>query len=350
MTRIDLDAAVSRRRLLTLTAGAGATLALGRLAVPGRADATPRATASETPGRRSAGGAPFVPAILPFTIGDVQAYSISDGTIVLPTIQPLLAPEGDPAAVAANLRAAYLPTDHAAFGVNILLLRLGSRLVLVDAGNGIGGAPATGHLVASLAALGITPDQITDVVVSHAHGDHIAGLVDPTSGAHTFPNADVYINATESAYWLSPSPDTSKLRLPPEQRAASAAAARKTLLAVGTKLRPVQPGSPILPGIEFVPAYGHTPGHCAIRITSGASQLMHIADAVHHPTLQFAHPEWTIAFDSDPANAILARRQLFGRLAADKTLVFTYHLPFPGIGYIRPVGSAYEWVPRAWAV
>jgi glyoxylase-like metal-dependent hydrolase (beta-lactamase superfamily II) len=342
MTPIDLDAAVSRRRLLTLTAGAGAALALERLVAPSRALAAPVS--------RLASGAPFVPAILPFMIGDVQAYSISDGTIVLPTIQPLIAPEGDPAAVAANLQAAYLPTDHAAFGVNILLLRLGSRLVLVDAGNGIGGAPATGHLVASLATLGITPDQITDVVVSHAHGDHIAGLVDPTSGALTFPHADVHINGVESAYWTSASPDTSKLRLPPEQRAASVAAAKKTLLAVGGKLHSAEPGVAILPGIELVSAYGHTPGHCAIRITSGSTQVVHIADLVHHPTLQFAHPEWTIAFDSDPAAAIVARRQLFERLAADKTLVFTYHLPFPGIGYIRATGGAYEWVPRNWAV
>ncbi len=83
-------------------------------------------------------------------------------------------------------------------------------------------------------------------------------------------------------------------------------------------------------------------------IGSGNDQLLCIGDATHHNVLMFAHPEWTVAFDTDPQQAIAARKRLFDRASADRTLVLGNHIPFPGLGHIKKQGSGYEWITAPW--
>ena len=83
---------------------------------------------------------------------------------------------------------------------------------------------------------------------------------------------------------------------------------------------------------------------------SEMAELLVIGDAVHSYALQFPHPEWTMAFDVNPGMAVTTRRKIFKDAAAARTTLMGYHLPFPGIGHARAVGSGYEWVPRPWVV
>jgi hypothetical protein len=72
-------------------------------------------------------------------------------------------------------------------------------------------------------------------------------------------------------------------------------------------------------------------------------------DIVHTAAIQFARPEWAISFDNDQAQAIETRKALFGRLAADGTLVAGMHLDFPGIGYVTRETQGYSYQRAVWS-
>ena len=98
----------------------------------------------------------------------------------------------------------------------------------------------------------------------------------------------------------------------------------------------------------MIAAPGHTPGHALFQLTQGSESMLVIGDALHISWLEFAHPEWTMAYDAKPEQAVATRRKLFEKLANDRGEVFGYHMPFPGLGHVRATGGAFEWVPRLW--
>jgi hypothetical protein len=99
---------------------------------------------------------------------------------------------------------------------------------------------------------------------------------------------------------------------------------------------------------ELKQVSGHTPGHLIVEFTSGPHTLVHIVDLAHNHVLMFQRPAWTVAFDIDPDAARATRKRVFAELAAKRSRIFGYHLPFPGVGYIRKSGDGYEYVPEAW--
>ena len=101
-------------------------------------------------------------------------------------------------------------------------------------------------------------------------------------------------------------------------------------------------------GLSVVPAPGHTPGHCGLRVSSGDDELLILGDIVHAVVLQFAHPDWGIAFDVDQDAAAATRIKLLDMLTADKTLIAGMHIPFPGIGYAEKAGDGYEFIAHRW--
>ena len=105
------------------------------------------------------------------------------------------------------------------------------------------------------------------------------------------------------------------------------------------------PGAEVAPGLTLVPAPGHTRGHSALRVTSGAASLLCAADAFHDPAFDVAHPAWRTAFDWDPAQAEASRRALLEEAAVERELVFAYHMPFPGLGHVERAGEGYAWTP-----
>jgi glyoxylase-like metal-dependent hydrolase (beta-lactamase superfamily II) len=94
---------------------------------------------------------------------------------------------------------------------------------------------------------------------------------------------------------------------------------------------------------------GHTPGHSAYLIGSGTDTLLYTGDTMHHSIVSVQQPDWTIAFDSDPKAAVVTRKKLFDRIAADRLRVLGYHMPWPGLGHIAKRGAGYEWMIEPWS-
>jgi glyoxylase-like metal-dependent hydrolase (beta-lactamase superfamily II) len=327
---------VSRRDVFRIAGAAGIALAVKGATAPARAFAA---------GPKESQSAGYYR----FSIGDIEATVVSDGGLSFQPIQPVWAPEAKKEDIEAMLYAAFLPADRLSLAVNVLAMRIGDGVVLVDSGAAGLFGPSLGKVKANLAAAGIDPGKVTTVILSHAHGDHFGGLLDP-EGKPAYANAEIYANKTEIDYWTGPDPDVSKLRIPEENKKLFIANARKYLTAVKDRLHPVTPGQKLLKGsVEIVGAPGHTPGHVAVQITSGKESLLHVADTVHHHVLMFAHPEWTSAFDSDPQMAAATRMKVFERLSYDRARVLGYHLPFPGIGHVRMAKEGFEWIPEPWA-
>lgn len=285
--------------------------------------------------REGAGSEPAVapapaasPDVTRFKVGGVEAISLRDGGMSnVPNDNAILGVGRTPADVAAVLTANGLPGDHFALSIQPLLVRDGQRLVLIDAGAGAAMGEAGGKLPASLRAAGIEPDEITDVLISHGHGDHVGGLTD-AAGALVFPNATIRMSA-------------------PEWAAIQADAEQAALVATITpKVETFEPGAQVTPAITAVPIQGHTPGHSGYEVRSGQERLLYIADTAHHSVISVQRPDWAIQFDSDPA-AVRSRIALLNRAADENLRLYAVHFPYPGLGRIqRREDGTLAWVPE----
>src|SRR5262245_2047921 len=227
---------------------------------------------------------------------------------------------------------------------NVILVRTPLDLILIDVGAGPHFMPTVGKLAENMETAGIDRKAVTKVVITHAHPDHLWGTLDDFDNAPMFPNATYVVSAAEWNFWMA---EDIVLRLP-EDRKNFAPGAKRNLAAIKDKVRMIKPGQDIVTGIRAIDTSGHTPGHLAIEIASGRESLIVLADALTHPTISFAHPEWSPAADHhDPERAVVMRKALLDRLATDLSRVIGYHLPFPGIGLVERSASAYRFVPTS---
>jgi glyoxylase-like metal-dependent hydrolase (beta-lactamase superfamily II) len=264
------------------------------------------------------------------------------------SIQPMFVPEAKPSEIEDLLQKNFLPSNGLNLSMNVLVVKGKSGVLLFDTGAGSAFGAAGGRLLNGLAKIGIGPGEVKTIFITHAHPDHIAGLLDD-SNRPVFSSAQLFATKTEVDFWTGESPDLSGMRTPAETKSQALATIKKLLGGVKTSLELKGPGR-LSPEVELVLAPGHTPGHCMFSVTQGDQKLLVIGDSVHHHALQFPRPEWTTAWDVTPAQAIKTRLKLFKDAAATRTFLLGYHLPFPGLGHIRTSGSGYEWVPKPWVV
>jgi glyoxylase-like metal-dependent hydrolase (beta-lactamase superfamily II) len=236
--------------------------------------------------------------------------------------------------IAAVLAASNVRSARVNASVNIMLVNTGSSLVLLDTGNG---ASSGGRLLATLEVLGIAPGDINAVVISHFHPDHVGGAA--ASGAMTFPDATYYFPEAEWAFM-----DSASAASPAQSAIMGANTALKPALDAG-KLTLYAAEGTIVPGIEAVPAAGHTPGHTAFMVSSGSSQMLNIVDTALNNIVSLARPDWYAGFDAAPEEAAATRLALLTRAAEEGLQVFGYHFPFPGIGYVVAQGEGFSFVP-----
>jgi glyoxylase-like metal-dependent hydrolase (beta-lactamase superfamily II) len=221
---------------------------------------------------------------------------------------------------------------------NILLVETGEKRVLIDSGMGQSDPADPGHLLDRLREENITLESIDTVIITHYHQDHIGGLLDQ-AGNSTFPNARLVVPGQEHDYWMREdilagldAPDADRLR--------------QTFAAYAERLTLMDDTANIEPGIRYVPAVGHSPGHRAVQIESGDARLLHVVDAIHMPiqlnALDAAPFDW-----QQPDIAMATRRALVERAESENLLLMAYHFPFPGMGYVRRQGDLLEWEPYA---
>jgi glyoxylase-like metal-dependent hydrolase (beta-lactamase superfamily II) len=263
-----------------------------------------------------------------FTIGTLPAFALRDGAYVIPNDSKTLAINRTPEDVAKVLGEAGLPTTELSLSVQPLLVQAGERVLLFDTGGGKITGPSAGKLGASLQEAGIAPAGVTDIFLSHAHADHIGGLLGD-DGALAFPNATVHLSTAE---WTS-------LQGMKEQAA--------LVKAITPKVAAFKPGSELVAGVvKAVEIKGHTPGHSGYLIGSGADTLFFIGDTAHHSIISVQEPDWTIVFDGDAPVAQKSRKDVLAKNAASGQRIYAVHFPWPGLGKFEKQGEHVVWVPE----
>lgn len=289
------------------------------------------------------------PYVYRFKIGDLEAFSISDGHMLFREGLNLMWPAEDRPVMKAAMEFNRERLDALPLYINVLVLRRGEEVAVIDAGFGIRHPnPNFGWLEEGLKAIGIKREQVTAGFLSHSHSDHLDGFVD--GERPTFPNAKIYLLQAEYDFWTGPHPDFSKSKRDKKPLPAMVKTVVKNFGILKDQLVIVKDGDKFFhDAVEIIAAPGHTDGHACFEIRSGDASLVHISDVVHHHVLMFDNVGWTVAMDHDPETAVKTRQKLFTRMAANKSRAFGFHLPWPGIGTVVPKGSQYAWVPERWS-
>ena len=273
----------------------------------------------------------------PFKIGIYRAVALKDGGLEVPVDGKSFVIGQPNEAVSAVLKAGGAPTDHFEFSIQPLLVHAGAHVLLFDTGAGSFFGDIAGKLPESMMAAGEKPASVTDVFISHAHGDHVGGLI-TSSGALAFPNATIHISAPEWR-WLSGMKDDEAKNFGIQQASA-------LVSAIKTKVVPFEPGADLLPGIvKAVELKGHTPGHSGYRIGSGADSVLVFGDAMHSYLVSVKKPAWQVAFDGDKRVGATTRVALVKDSAANGQRLYSEHFPFPGIGKIVNGKDGASWQP-----
>jgi glyoxylase-like metal-dependent hydrolase (beta-lactamase superfamily II) len=319
-----------------LVAGAAALAAPALVGGAAQAQTTPAAPAAP-----ATAAATQAPGFYRYKVGDAIVTAINDGFAMRP-LEGFVRNAQLPA-VQQAMSAAFLPTTALPIPFTTLVVQSGGKTVLIDVGNGDAGAPTSRVWMTNFKAAGFDPAQITSVVISHFHGDHINGLR-LRDGTDVFPKAEVQVPQQEWAFWMS----DERMNQAPEAMRGAFQNVRRVFKPMEARVKQYNPGVEVGPGITSVAAFGHSPGHTAFVIASGNAKLMNMSDLTNHPALFVRHPDWSAVFDQDADMARATRRRMLDMAATEKTQVHFYHAPFPASGHIVKDGTGYQLVPLQW--
>jgi len=236
-----------------------------------------------------------------------------------------------PASEAEKLK--YFIDGKAEAGIGVFLLRAGGKIALFDAGAGTL-FKSPGKLPETLASLGIKPEDVDYVLLTHMHMDHIGGLLREEKRA--FPKAKLLVSKSELNSWVALAAE--------DPSNANAAKVKVVISAYGDDiLPPFAFGDTLLPGVRALDASGHTPGHTVYQLTAGGKSLLIVGDLIHAMPLQFALPDECASFDMAPPQAILARKHIFAIAAKEGTPIAGVHFPFANaVGTVKQDGKGWK--------
>jgi glyoxylase-like metal-dependent hydrolase (beta-lactamase superfamily II) len=216
------------------------------------------------------------------------------------------------------------PTGLAPSAILGFLVKTAGQTILIDAGLGEEGG---GRLLEGLEQIGLAPEEVDLVLLTHLHRDHVGGLI--RGGQKSFPRARVKLSRPEREFWLDPA---AKAKDPGRQ--ATFDLAERALALYGSEVETFEFDQAVAPGLTALDASGHTPGHTAFLLTVGDQNLLFWGDLVHAAALQFPHPEFNASYDMNPEQAQATRVKFMSRAEKEKIPVAGAHLPFPGLGQV----------------
>lgn len=287
----------------------------------------------------------LVPSRYALKIGEIDVLVVSDGVLPLPTT--MLAHNAAPADRATWLHDMFLPQDAFDWALNAVMVRSGSKTILIDAGLGSDpnlNLPRAGQLIRRLEAAGIDLSAVTDLVLTHMHMDHVGGLLVDGVKQRLRKDLRIHVAAAEVKFWEAP--DFSRVSMPPGFPDALRATAKRFAKEYRSHLRLFDDEYEVAPGVVVHRTGGHTPGHSVIRLASGGDRLMFAGDAVF--AVGFEHPDWFNGFEHDPEEAARVRVRLLRELAETGEQLVATHLPFPSVGRVAVDGDAFRWVAAFW--
>ncbi|MEJ8474568.1 MBL fold metallo-hydrolase [Roseibium algae] len=273
----------------------------------------------------------------PIALGDAEVQIFSDGNLNLP--MNFVLPDQSTKDIKALLQPHGIATDTLTPDCNVTLYRTGDRLALFDVGSGANFQPSAGELLAQLENAGIDPADITDVIFTHAHPDHLWGVLDDFDDP-LFSEAQYWVPQAEWEYWLAD--DT--LANTPEERKTFVVGAQSRFETISDQVEMIRPGMEVIPGVEAIDTSGHTPGHMSYMLHSGSENLLVVGDAIANAIISFEKPDWHYGSDQDREKGAATRKTLLDRIAAENTRIIGYHLPEPGMGRAERSGTAYRFV------
>ncbi len=256
-----------------------------------------------------------------FQLGDLQVTTLLAGTTPREaphSIFGLNVGDDEFAKVSADN---FIGTDSAQFYFTPTVISNGSEVILFDTGLNPAG------ITAALADAGYAPGDITHVVLTHMHGDHVGGLMN--DGTPTFANAAYITGQIEYDHWAAAGNDGFDAKVKP----------------LADKMSFIGDGDSVVSGVTAMAAFGHTPGHMTYMLESGGKQLLLMADLANHYVWSLAYPDWEVKFDADKAAAAATRRKVLGMVATDKIPVIGYHMPFPAAGFVETRDDGFHYVP-----
>lgn len=275
-----------------------------------------------------------------FKVGKLECLAVKDGVFSIPhnaifknaslsEVEELLHKHG--------LRPGEMPTY-----LTCLLVKTGKSWVLIDSGFGPDFEPQVGKLAQNIQAAGIKLTDISTIIHSHGHTDHVGGNMDH-EGRPVFPNARYFMPKKEFEFWA----EEKNLALMKETKFKQAGirTLKTCVMSVKDRLELIDQDAEILPGIKAIPATGHTPGMIAIEISSNGENLLYTSDVAHY-RFQLDRPDWFFGGDILPEQAVETRCTILSKAATDKSVVMAYHFPFPGLGHIKQSGpGSWNWQP-----
>lgn len=272
-------------------------------------------------------------------VGNIPVTAFTDGTVPQ-NLHELLKQTSN--AHIDNLLAKNFERNPTEVSINAFLIELPGHRVLVDTGSGqLFGPGKGGRLIESLATKGIHPEDITDILLTHAHSDHAGGLV--KDGQRVFTHATVYIGKPDIDFFFN-NENAQKTGYGKNYFDV----AQKTLKPYidAGKIKPFSGTTELLPGISGTVHPGHTPGSAFYTLVNGGEKIIFVGDIIHVAAVQFPEPGVTIAYDEDQRKAAEVRKTAFALFAKDGDLIAAPHLPFPGIGHVADNGQGgYRWIP-----
>jgi glyoxylase-like metal-dependent hydrolase (beta-lactamase superfamily II) len=260
---------------------------------------------------------------------NIYSFSVGDSEIVLLSEGQNSGRTNILIGAAPETIAWYASAGTFPMATNAFLVKMPDRTVLVDTGNGR-------ELWNNLAAVGVSPEQIDVLLVTHMHGDHIGGML--RDGKAAFPNAELYLPQPEYDYWTA-----SEMT---DRAAAEAIEPYRDRLHRFTPDALEERANPLFEGLQAIAAYGHTPGHTMYLVESRGERMLIWGDLTHAMAFQMPYPEIAVTYDVDPRQAARARVETL-RFVLEESIPFAgMHVPYPGMGAIAPSGSGgYQYSP-----